>query len=248
MRQIIDALTTAGLSENQATIYITLLQLKEGTAYKIAKHSGVKKPTTYLLLEELRSKGLVLKTPSETGNIYQPKSPEEFITSTKQTFADALRVLPQLKNLFETKNDDINVFFFEEKNGIKDALFYEIDKLRDKKLYGFYANYSKNFEILEPIYDQWTKKLEELNTSIVGITPEDDRTREKNQEHENALKNVTFVDANEYASYISIEATDWFIRIIDIKNLNAVIIKNTEVAKTMKQIFELVSRQLRVDT
>ena len=49
-----------GLSEKEANVYLAILKVGRGTAYKIARLAGVKTPTTYLMLDDLLKKGLVL--------------------------------------------------------------------------------------------------------------------------------------------------------------------------------------------
>lgn len=49
-----------GLSDKQAKVYLALLALGEGTVQEIAREAKLKRPTVYLLLEELESRGLVL--------------------------------------------------------------------------------------------------------------------------------------------------------------------------------------------
>ena len=57
------ALKTIGLSDKESAVYMALLQLGQATAYAVAVKSGLKKPTTYIILDELIEKGLVLKVP-----------------------------------------------------------------------------------------------------------------------------------------------------------------------------------------
>ena len=55
---IIKNLQSLGFSEKESKVYFTLLKIGPSTAYKIAKQSGLKRPTVYIILEELRKKDL----------------------------------------------------------------------------------------------------------------------------------------------------------------------------------------------
>ena len=66
--EIIDTLSHIGLSEKEVHVYVALAELESGTAYQIALACDVKKPTVYVILEDLRKKGLVLKIPHAKKN------------------------------------------------------------------------------------------------------------------------------------------------------------------------------------
>lgn len=55
-------LTRLGLTAQQATIYLSLLETHETTAKEISKRSKIARQATYRILEELQEKGLVEKT------------------------------------------------------------------------------------------------------------------------------------------------------------------------------------------
>ena len=52
-----------GLSDKEARVYLALLELGTASAQTVSTKSYIKKPTTYLALEELRKKGLLTKLP-----------------------------------------------------------------------------------------------------------------------------------------------------------------------------------------
>ena len=51
-----EALQTIGLNEKECAVYLALLQLGRASAYSVAQKSGLKKPTTYVILDELIEK------------------------------------------------------------------------------------------------------------------------------------------------------------------------------------------------
>ena len=56
---LIKNLKEIGLSENQAKVYLACLQLGQDSVLNIAKSAELKRPSVYLLLEELENKGLI---------------------------------------------------------------------------------------------------------------------------------------------------------------------------------------------
>ena len=55
-------LSQLGLTQNQAKVYLACLQLGVDTVWHIAKFANLKRPTVYLILDDLGQKGLVSKT------------------------------------------------------------------------------------------------------------------------------------------------------------------------------------------
>jgi predicted transcriptional regulator len=57
--EIVDVLKTAGLDEKEAQVYLGLLELGTASVQLIASKAGLKRPTTYLILDSLQAKGMV---------------------------------------------------------------------------------------------------------------------------------------------------------------------------------------------
>lgn len=244
MNNLSNTLIGAGLSSKEASIYLTLLKIKTGTAYKIAKISQIKKPTTYVVLESLREKGYVLKTPSKRGTSYTAKSPDELVTNVEQKLSNILKILPQLKNIFGDTNFGINVFYYEGIQGIKELLDYKISEMQNEEIVGFFAKLENENKLITELTKQWASLLLKNNISFKGITPDVRITRDMVKENLHTQQEIKFVDPQKYSSNISIDCVHGFVRIIDYKNLNGIIIENKEVTNTIKQIFEMVWEHL----
>ena len=51
---IITELEKTGLTENEAKVYLAALELGETTVIRLAKKAGIKRPTTYLVVDSLK--------------------------------------------------------------------------------------------------------------------------------------------------------------------------------------------------
>lgn len=61
-KQLATLLGRIGFNEKEAKVYLALLSLGEATVGEVAKQAGVKRPTTYLVLDALHEKGAAFKT------------------------------------------------------------------------------------------------------------------------------------------------------------------------------------------
>lgn len=244
MNEILNALINAGLNPKEAEIYLILLKMKMATAYKIAKDSSLKKPTVYVILESLRQKGFILKTPSKRGTTYTAKSPDEFINIIEQKFSSVLSTLPLLKNIFRESSNNINVFYFEGLKGLEDLCYYKFNEMKDTEMIGFFAKPSNNFKEYENIFIKWEKDLFKNNVTIRGITPDHQYMKGQVLKNKDGYRNLKLVDPQKYSSTVSVDVSLNFVRIMDLKNLNGVIIENKDLSKAMRQIFDMVWERL----
>lgn len=236
--QIIEALQNLGLTEKEAGVYLALLQMGQGSAYAISSKSGIKKPTTYVILDELRQKGLVLKVPRVKKQLFIAKSPEEFFSAAKERLNMAEDVLPEIMAMAEGKKPKVKTLYYEGVSGAKEALNYRIKEMQGKELVGFYASAQDASPDLVSVFLDWN--IRARNTKIRMIAPEHPSLkpwRDTDTEYERIVKVIPF---NEYSANISIDIGDTFVRVLAFKELQSVIIENPDVAFTMRQIFEMV--------
>lgn len=237
MNELQEILKGVGLEDKEAKIYLSLLKFGSANVSDIADEAGIKRPTAYVILDELRKKGLVLKIPHAKKSIFQAKSPDEFYEQAVSHIDKLESVLPKLRSINPTKKG-IKTLYFEGTEGLKEALGYKIKDLKDSVIDGFWAKNSGLPVTTFDIFEQWGKKLEKNLVSIEGVTPEHESTKiyaEKN-------KKLILAPLNDYSSDISIEATKNFIRIVDPHELKAIIIENPRVVEALKQIFALAKR------
>lgn len=77
--ELLETLKSIGFSEKEAKVYLTALELKEALPGSIARLSGVKRSSTYILLGHLAKKGLLSPIKKNGYLFYQAKNPQNFI-------------------------------------------------------------------------------------------------------------------------------------------------------------------------
>lgn len=115
-----------GLSQKEARVYLANLMLGAATVQQIAEQSGIKRVTTYVILESLNNLGLVSQStkgkktffvaedPTQLRRLLQKK--EQSIKDQKSQFESILPELSKLKNL---PTDSPNVRFYDTAEGIR---------------------------------------------------------------------------------------------------------------------------------
>ncbi|MDP3956786.1 MAG: helix-turn-helix domain-containing protein [bacterium] len=234
-----EALMRLGLEDKEAKIYLALLALGRATAYEIAKKAELKRPTVYVVLDSLRLKNLVLKIPHAKKQIFIAKSPEEFFAEAEEQLRQAKRALPELLAIVSGTSKP-KTLYFEGVAGIRETLTYGVKKFPEKEIIGFYAHAADAPQELLKIFWEWNKEIKRAGIKLRGIAPkhvslEEFRATDKEYGREMRTVPQAMYDAN-----ISIDMGKEFVRLLDFKNLQGVIIENQDIARTMKQIFEMV--------
>ncbi len=237
--QIEKALQNLGLSEKEARVYIALVKLDKSTATKIAKKSDLKRPTVYLVLDELRKKGLVLKIPNPKKQIFIAKDPRELVGEAENKIDSAKKVLPELLALSGEEKKP-RILYFEGIKEIENLLWHKLDEMNNKTLFGFYGH-GENCpkKLLDLFTRKYQKELDKRNIKIKGIAPTHaslKKIRKQDEEHGRTIKKVPF---SEYSSGMQIDIGESFVRILSFQDLQGVVIENKHIAKTMKQIFDM---------
>ena len=126
MRQILKQLN---FSNKEIDVYLAGLKLGKGSITELAKKSGIKRPTTYVILEKLKDLGLVSLSVQKKKKIFSIQNPEKLLKllenekeKIEEKQKELKNVLPKLKSL--TKKDTLvpTIRYYEGKEGVWNIL------------------------------------------------------------------------------------------------------------------------------
>lgn len=236
MDKIIGYLIELGLSEKEAGTYVALLELNKGTAYAIAKHSGLKRPTVYLILEELRKKGLILKIPHARNQVFMANNPDEFFNGIENKLYQAKRIIPTL--LQQYKKNNMAAHLFDGKTEMKKALEYRREELKGKEVLSF-CGIPRPGKKVPGIYYEHARVLGEQETRVRVIAP-DDKSIEGFNKESGYNQRLVSLPKDSFLPKVSVEITDDYSKIFLYSVSQALVIENREFSHFMKQVFELL--------
>ncbi|MFC1598523.1 TrmB family transcriptional regulator [Patescibacteria group bacterium] len=115
-----------GLTDKEAKVYQSLLELGQATAQSVASKSGVNRATTYVALESLIDKGLVSSILKQKKTFFIIESPLQLLEllykeqkSTDEKIVVAKKLMPELEMLERLTGERAKVKLFEGKSGIE---------------------------------------------------------------------------------------------------------------------------------
>jgi sugar-specific transcriptional regulator TrmB len=128
-----------GFSRNESLIYLAALGLGPSTVWEIAKKSGVKRPTCYVILEELSIRGLASSTNDGKRVVYSVVSAHQFIKNYARQYERLTKVESELAALAVPSNQKPYIQFYDGFEGIKTVYNMILDEPSGSEylLYGF---------------------------------------------------------------------------------------------------------------
>jgi HTH-type transcriptional regulator, sugar sensing transcriptional regulator len=235
-----EALKTLGFSDKEARIYLALLEMGMGSAIGIATKAKIKRPTTYVVLDELIQKGAVIVVPRSKKKLYRAMPAQNLFEIYEERFEKAKDVLPEIQAVSKQESYKPQVLLYEGIEGVKEVLNYKLKGLAGKEIKGFYAKTTPEIMKKFEDYREYNEVLRKNNITMKGIAPADPSLkefREKDKEFGRIFKEIP---SEEYSSDVAIEIGSTFVRFFDPVNLQGLIIENSAIAKTMREIFNLV--------
>jgi len=234
-----------GLSDKEARVYLALLSLGQTSVQNIAKESGVNRATTYIILNSLTEKGLVSSyehkgksyfiatNPDQLDSIFELKQKE--IEEKKKNFRV---LLPQLRMIQNKKIDKPVIRFFDGRQGLlncMDEFMNDYEKESSEPLRMIYSQdrLGKLFSAEERESFRRIRLGKKVQTKVIYSYEQGEKKSSPDG------MRVNFVDEKFPITCDLAIYGDTF-RISSLgKDLSAVLIKDVEIAKTMKTIFEL---------
>jgi len=112
----ISTLEKLGFTANEAQVYLACLGLGTCSVAEIAKKAVMKRPTTYLIVDELLKKGLLVKVPKGRKMYLKTEDPEVLLKIADEKKELAMRVVPELKTLLTQASIRPKVEYYEGKD------------------------------------------------------------------------------------------------------------------------------------
>lgn len=254
------SLSKTGLSDKEATVYSSLLELGGGFPSKIADHARIKRSTTYRILLDLSVKGLANEIKKRNKVFYQPESPEKLVHYGKtririaeDQLENTEKIVPELRKIFASFDKAPKIRFFEGPDAVKKIC---IDMISEPKKYEMLAfSNAKLFKDYMPKRDlrDFIKGKERIGITTRGILPDtsEDRVYDKNVFYgirKDLWPEMRFVPKDDfpYEAELTIYGQNKVsITKLTKENIIGIIIEDETIHGMMKMIFEIAWKQAK---
>ena len=116
-----EVLKQLGLDDKEIAVYMGLLELGEASVLAISKKTGVKRPTAYLILNALESRGLVSRVMKGSKTRFAPQHPKKILAEAELHLKQIQETIPQLEAMMHRSDDRPRVIIYEGKDALDRA-------------------------------------------------------------------------------------------------------------------------------
>ena len=230
-----DTLIQCGFERKEALVYMALLELGMEKVQAIASKAKIKRPTTYVILEQLSQKNYVAKTIKNKKIYYSAENPEVILQSFHHREEALGGIMPLLKARMGVNAYRPKIKIYEGREGIE-RVYEEIYESPSISFFGSIGNLS---EELRSLIQKRNKIIKSKNISVRDLITADPKDIDfatasvgNNYEGRVAPKEVSLlVEGAIFGDKLAILSVQ--------KDFFAVVIESPEVVKTFSSFFEL---------
>lgn len=243
-------LKNIGLSENEARVYVAMLELGPSTVLAISQKSGINRPTTYVQIENLKKSGLASSQEKDGKSLFAAESPDylkiliereqKLIEQKKQSVAE---ILPDLTSMYNLAGNKPVVRYFEGKSGLE-KMKEEFLKKSPKEILGI----SAMDEVLKIFPQQLTTYTPErikrrIPSRFIYTSEKGHFLKETDKE---MMRESKFVSPKDMPFAADITILDDTVAIAALRGkYSGTIIEHPEIADSFRGLFELAWKLIK---
>ncbi|MEK7583217.1 MAG: helix-turn-helix domain-containing protein [Patescibacteria group bacterium] len=237
-------LEKTGLSQKESLVYTALLELGASSVVGIAKKSGLKRPTVYLVLDELVKKGFISEVPEEKKRRFIALSPENIVDSFDQRARELRKMLPHLLDFYQGQSERPVIRFFNSHEGMMSVYREVTKKGSTQEILSFVSpenvpeEFNENWDMFLRLFSGRGAKGREI-FSISSLEHPYVRQVKKIPNYQARVASAESLFPSDTIVYGDKVA------LLSFKKGFAIIIESADVAKSLRSLFELAWQSAR---
>lgn len=237
-----------GLTDKEATCYLTLLKSGPNTIMNLSRETGIKRSTTHNTVEELVKKGLISQTNYGERRMIVAEDPEKLRFLMEQKKWDIKKLEENMPDIVKTiysivpkvrENTQVEVRYYTGEKGFKDVCQRSLDLSENEIM--FISNYDEWAKIYTKEYDiqHYVPTRIENKLHLRLLTLESDVTTKMKQGDKLANRATRFLPKS-FAALTStiIIYKDEISIMVSSEPYTAIVISSKEIAASFKVLFE----------
>ncbi len=241
-KTILYSLEQVGLSEKEAAVYVAALEVGKGTAQEISKKSGIKRATAYVAIDVLMQAGLMSSVHEGKKKYFIGENPDRLVdfihkkeVELQEKKKKAKDLIASLKEVHQTKNEEPMVKHYIGREGVL-AMVKSILTLNDREeIWGAYP--------ADRVYSMFTEKeLQEIKFKRVNNTIKNRvfyTTSGESVPNDEVTQRIQ-LDKKKYPLPADVAVYGDNVRLASLSgDVHGIIIKNKDIATTLKTLFRL---------
>lgn len=239
--ELAKTLKQIGLSEKEAKLYIGSLALGRFSIVQIAQKTGLKRPTCYLIIDELVKKGLLTAVPGPKKTLYAAEHPDALLRSARQGYRLAEEIMPELQVLMKSASDKPILKVYAGQAGLQNIFEDLLQNSPDKVIYYIASVQDMIGAVGEDFMKDWVQRrfAKGIRTASVRMKSKEAKVKSFNEKAE-MLREIHYAPPSFYIPYTLFVYGKRVAFLSTEKELFGFIVESTDFAKTMKAFFDVM--------
>jgi len=231
-----------GLSEKEARVYLTVLELGTSIASTIARRAELNRVTVYTILEDLKRDGIVNETTKETIKYYSVISPDILLKQLEQKYESFKEKVPELLALAEKFGNKIRVQFFEWVEWMV-KMYNDLLNSTTEPIHSFLGLQDMQPLLKKRLFNEFVPQRIKLKIPAKVIVSDHQANTDYKKLDKKACKETRVIKSSLFALYgeINIYAENRVaIAMFNDKEMSWIVIHSKSLHDSLKSIFDLV--------
>lgn len=236
---LVPKLKKLGFSENEAKVYLALLEIGFSTSGPIIKKVGLHRNIVYDCLEKLIKRGLASETIQRGKKHFRPLSCDKVLKSVKAHVAIAKEMVPALERLKKYQPQEIIVY--EDKEGFQNSHLDQVESLEPHStIYVTMAGGEEWYENIARVYKRYEKLRIGKSIKLKLLALETRRKEIEEMQSKRKLFSARFLPATFKNPAGTVIWADTITILVYGEPVLAISIKNKKVAQAHRQHFNIL--------
>ena len=233
-----------GLSQKQAHVYLALLDLGEAKMTDIAKKAGMKRPTVYLIIEELELLGLAGSVLKGKKKMYSAAHPRRLVELTKFRANQVEETMPELLARYGKDSEKPKVQMFEGEEGVGKAYQEAFTFLSTKEEGLWMGNITYLKDRFPEVLRSYNKLIKDLRNpkirEIICGGPKAHEWVKEMQPRLSAHHKIKYTPENNFGFTDQLIIGNKIIFFSFGEKVFVLVVENKELAQTQRALFEIL--------
>lgn len=171
-------MSDVGLTDKEASVYLSALSLGPSAVAKIAQAAEIKRTTVYSVIESLKRKGLMREELDGWKMLYAAETPDKLEGMIDRMRGEIHRAMPELDALHSLKTAGSFIRYYEGLESVRGVYEDLLKDIRPREDYMVIGNQRKWLDQDQKYFSAFIEKRKKLNINIRILMQESEVARE----------------------------------------------------------------------
>ncbi len=242
---LLKTLLDFGLSEKEAIVYLTSLELGPSSVLKISKLCALKRPTVYLIVESLTKKGLMSIEIKGFKKYYKAENPDRLETIFNERKQELLKHLPFFHEIYAKDKSDSFIKYHEGLEAVKLIYSDLLDDIEPGDDYLVIGNQEAWLALDPHFFQKFIEKRAKLDIKLRLLFQDSQIAREHQKYERNYNEKVKILPKNTTLTTNFVITSKKIIIHQLTSPVLAIVIQNKNITKMNVEMFEIIWNSIK---